>query len=156
MKKTISKESRQLLDEADKLRKRAIDKLQNELFEEVSLLRVELERLAENLRGEIPRAELAEELRKLSSVAEMLLGRVSTRKSKRATKVSTSEKVQWLKSRLANGAQLSKGKLVDEFAKLKGMRNSPTLLDKALKGNPLFEMQEEGRCVMVCLAKGAK
>jgi hypothetical protein len=154
MKKTKSDDSKMLLAKAEELREQALSALQIDLVDNTTIYLGGLQHVADNLRGEAPRPELAKELRKLREVIDSMIGPQKTKSGKqRSGKVSTLEKMDWLKKRLANGAEVQKGKLVDEFAELKQMRNFPTLLDKALKGNQLFKMRDEGRCVMVSLAK---
>lgn len=157
MKKAKSDDSKMLLAKAEKLREQALSALQIDLVDNTTIYLGGLQHVADNLRGESPRPELAKELGKLREIINSMIGTPKTKSGKqRSGKVSTNEKIEWLSKRLAMGGEFQKGKLVDEFAELKQMKNSPTLLDKALKGNQLFKMRDEGRCVMVSLAKGAK
>ncbi len=153
MKKENLDDSKMLLAKADELREQALSALQIDLVDNTTIYLGGLSHVADNLRGESPRPELAKELGKLREVINSMIGTPKSGKQ-RSGKVSTNEKIDWLSKRLANGSEVQKGKLVDEFAELKQMRNSPTLLDKALKGNQLFKMRDEGRCVMVSLQMG--
>ena len=155
MKKAKLEDSKMLLAKAEELREQALSALQIDLVDNTTIYLGGLQHVADNLRGESPRPELAKELGKLREVINSMIGTPKTKTGKqRSGKVSTKEKVEWLSKRLASGSEVQKGKLVDEFAELKQMRNSPTLLDKALKGNQLFKMRDEGRCVMVSSQMG--
>lgn len=146
-------ESKRLLEEAEKLYKQGIDKLQDEVLLSVELLREELVEIANELRGNQTKNELIEELKRLLPVVRRLVGEDQPQpqgQRARAPKTTTADKIAWLTKKLAGRDGQTKSELLQAYVVEFKTKESPTLLDSALKSNR-FRTEKSGRNVLVYL-----
>ncbi|MCY2976675.1 MAG: hypothetical protein NTW52_18620 [Planctomycetota bacterium] len=150
----MAKESKRLLEQAEKLYRQGIDKLQSEVILSIELLREELVDIANQLRGEKPNDELRNEIKKLLPVVRRLAGEEGPPPKAnrlRAPKISIDEKVAWLVKALEgkkNG--IGKSDLIRAYAEAFGCKPSPTIIDAAI-ADPRFKTSKSGKSVTVFL-----